>query len=213
VNEIPSPLAQAAARAARQGRLLLRALRHAPAAVSIRARRRREQELVELFVGVNRWLRELGVDYALHYGTLLGWFREGRILAHDRDVDFAAPVAAYPRIRAAAAALPRGFRLRDTSHWHFGPKLCITRRGWEADIYFLTEENGWLRSTERSRNPGDLAPFPRDWFYPLQTAELHGETVRVPAQPQPILETLYRYLGPDAVRDPVTRYFRPRAGG
>lgn len=164
-----------------------------------------------LFRTVNAQLRALGVEYALAYGTLLGWHREGRLLPHDLDVDFGAAVEAFPAIWAARTKLPRGFTMHDTSHHHHGPKLYVSYRGWEADIYFYAEENGRLRSLERSRNPGDVAPFPREYFFPRQPAVFLGEPTFVPAQPVALLTHLYRYLGPDAVRDPVTRYFRPRA--
>ncbi len=194
----------------RQGRLLLRHLRHADALWSESGRRRREERLVILYRTVNTWLRESGVDHWLCYGTLLGWWREGRILAHDRDVDFAAPVAAYETLKAAAPRLPHGFTLHDTSHQHNGPKLYLSHRGWEADIYFLAEEAGRLHAILNSPNPGDTAPFPRDWFYPARTVDFHGAPTAVPAEPQAYLEHTYGYTGPDAELDPVTRYYRPR---
>ena len=38
-----------------------------------------------------------------------------------------------------------------------------------------------------------------------------GATTSVPARPLPYLEHMYGYIGRDAVRDPVTGYFRPRS--
>lgn len=194
----------------RSSRLVARHLRYGRASLTSRASPARTAALTALFRGVNAHLRARGVEYALAYGTLLGWHRERRLLPHDRDVDFAAPLAAYPAIRDSGAALPPGFALHDTSHRHHGPKLYVSHRGWEADIYFLREEDGWLRSTERSLNPGETTPFPRDFFFPVQPAEFLGEPTFVPAQPVALLTHHYRYLGADAVRDPATRYFRPR---
>jgi hypothetical protein len=170
----------------------------------------RNEALATLFHVVNAHLRTLGGDYWIVYGTLLGWHREGRILPHDADVDFGAPVARYEEILSSRHRLPPGFTLHDTSHHHHGPKLYFAYRGWEADLYFFTESDGQLRSTERSQNPGETEPFPRDYFFPAQPACFLGEPTLVPAQVVPYLEHVYRYLGPDAVRDPVTRYFRPR---
>lgn len=189
----------------RQARLLFRHLRYGWRGAPARTR-----ELESLFLAVNAWLRACEVDHWLAYGTLLGWFRERRLLAHDTDVDFGAPIEAYEVLRHAASRLPAGFILRDSSHRHLGPKLYVSRHDWEADIYFYRAEAGQLQSTERTRNPGEAAPFPREFVFPLQTVTMLGAEARVPAQPELLLRHHYRYLGPDAVRDPVTRYFRPR---
>jgi hypothetical protein len=167
--------------------------------------------MADVFRGVNSYLRDLGVDYWLVYGTLLGWHREGRILAHDRDVDFGAHADSFAKVWESRHRLPAGFKLRDTSQRHFGPKLYCEFRGWEADIYFFREAAGQLCSTERSPNPGDMRPFPRDYFYPAQPTRFLGESTWVPARPTDYLEHIYGYLGADAVRNPVTRFFEPSA--
>ena len=193
----------------RQCRILGRHVRYAHAAWSESGRRARAEALATLYRQVNAWLREAGVDYWICYGTLLGWSREQRILPHDRDVDFAAPINAYAALKAEESKLPPGFTLYDTSHRHGGPKLYVCYRGWDADIYFLVEHENTLRTIENSPNPGDTAPFPRDWFYPACTVDFLGAQTRVPAEPQRYLEHTYGYTGPDAELDPVTRYYRP----
>ena len=203
-------LPSSAATLLRQLRLLRRHLRYGPAGWTRFGQAARLDALATVFRGVNRYLRDLGIDYWLVYGTLLGWHRDGRILAHDYDVDFGAPAACFPRIWESRDRLPAGFTLRDTSPRHHGPKLYCEYRGWEADIYFFREMDGQLCSTERSRNPGDMKPFPRDYFYPRQSTTFLGEATWVPAKSTGYLEHIYGYLGPDAVRDPETRYFRPR---
>ncbi|MCC6416109.1 MAG: hypothetical protein IT582_09385 [Opitutaceae bacterium] len=75
----------------RQCRVLARHVRYADAAWSESGRRARTAALTTLFHTVNAWLCDSGVEHWICYGTLLGWWRERRILAHDRDVDFAAP--------------------------------------------------------------------------------------------------------------------------
>jgi hypothetical protein len=197
----------------RQLRLLRRHLRYGPASYRRKPDATREGALRALFIGVNAHLRSLGVPYALAYGTLLGWYRDRGLIPHDYDIDFAAPVSAYPLIAASAAQLPAGYSLHDTTHRHRGPKLYVNHGGWEADIYFYTEKDGMLCSTEWSRNPGDMLPFPRELFFPVKPEAFLGVETFVPAQPEAMLHHVYRYLGPDAERDPVTRYFRPKQGG
>ena len=121
-------------------------------------------------------------------------------------------MASYARLRDTGHRLPAGFTLHDTSHRHRGPKLYVSYRGWDADIYFYEENAGTMRSLEHSQNPGDVAPFPREYFHPRQPATFLGEPTFVPAQPEAWLKHIYHYIGPDAIRDPVTRYFRPRRG-
>lgn len=191
-------------------RLLGRHLRHGRASFGDAASPAKARELAALFRTVDAYLRDLGVVYVLTFGTLLGWHRLGRPLPHDVDIDLAVPEADFPRIWAARHRLPAGFRMHDTSHLHPGPKLYVEHRGWEADLYFLREEDGMLRTLLRSENPGDMLPFPKAWFFPPQPAEFLGAPTWVPAQPVAYLEHIYRYLGADAEMDPVTRYYRPR---
>ncbi len=192
----------------RQGRLLFRHVRYL--AFASAGRRGRAAALERLFRGVNAWLAASDVEYCLVYGTLLGWQREGRILGHDRDVDFGTPESSYPRLMAARGGLPRGFKLWDTSSRHGGPKLYVSYRGWEADIYFFAENQGMLRVILQSDLPGDRTPFSRELMFPLQPATFLGAPTFVPAQPSAYLEHLYRYTGPDAELDPETSYYRHR---
>jgi hypothetical protein len=194
----------------RKCRLAGRHLRYGRASWAGAASPEKEEALRHLFGVVNGHLARLGCEHLIVYGTLLGWHRDGGLLPHDVDVDFGAPVALYPKIRDSAAALPAGFTLHDTSHRHRGPKLYVEHGGWEADIYFFTERDGRLLPDLISNEPGDHVPFPREWFFPRQAATFLGEATFVPAQPVAYLEHLYRYLGPDAEQDPVTRYYRPR---
>jgi hypothetical protein len=197
----------------RQGRVALRRVRYVDAHFSERGRRARAECLRALFVDVNAWMREAVPEYWVVYGSLLGWHREGRILAHDSDVDFGAPESSYPAIVAAAPRLPRGCVLHDTSHRHGGPKLYVSRGGWEADIYFFREENAMLTTILRSDIPSDTLPFPRDLFYPPKSAQFLGESTYVPAKPAAYLEHLYGYIGPDARFDRFTGLFKPRHAG
>lgn len=194
----------------RMGRLVGRHLRYGRASFRPVSSPAKTEALRTLFVVTNDLLQRSGVPYALAYGTLLGWFRNGRLLAHDLDVDFGAPVEGFSAVWAARRFLPEGFTMHDTSARHFGPKLYVSFRGWEADIYFFADDGREMHSLERSRNPGDVAPFPRDYFYPLQRAQMEGQPTQVPARPEALLTHVYRYLGEDGVRDPQTRYFVPR---
>lgn len=206
---MPGPLSHAATALRRQLRLLRRHLRYGPPGWAGASHAARDEALTTLFRGVNAHLRSLGGDYWIVYGTLLGWHREGRILPHDYDVDFGAPVARYQEVWNSRHRLPPGFQLYDTSHRHGGPKLYFEYRGWEADLYFFYEDAGQLRVHLSSDIPSDHIPFPKAWFFPPTPVTFLGEATTVPAQHVAYLEHLYGYIGPNAVRDPATGYFRP----
>ncbi len=173
---------------------------------------RKEEALTMLYRGVNSYLNQLGVSHALSFGTLLGWHRNGKFLPHDKDVDFTAPVEAYPLIWQSRAKLPRGFKMYDTSVFHGKPKLYIRYRGWEADIYFEAQEQGMISLLIVGGLPGDALPFPRELMYPLQSVTFLGEQTFVPAKAEALLKHHYGYIGPNAELDPVTQYYRPRKG-
>lgn len=168
--------------------------------------------LRRLFIGTNSWLRSLEVDYWLEFGTLLGWQREGGIIAHDTDIDFGLPIGAYPVLCAAQHQLPTGFTLHDSSHRHLGPKLYLQAEGWEADFYFHEMRDGKLCTTLRSDIAGDTLPFPSAMVFPLQTVNFLGEDTFVPHQPERLLEHHFGYIGPDAELDRKSGYYRPRTG-
>lgn len=169
----------------------------------------RRQHLTSLFAGVNRWLWDSGVDYWLMYGTLLGYFREGGIIYHDKDIDFGLPDAAYSAVLAAESRLPEGFSLVDTSARHRGHKIYIHHRDWEADLYFFKPSPEGLESGINSSDPVDRVKIPEPLIYPLQEAQFLRQPTRVPALVEPCLTRLYGYLGADFTIDPSTgRYLR-----
>jgi hypothetical protein len=195
----------------RQGRLVGRAARQASAAVSGSSGRERQEALKGLFGAVNTWLRGASVDYWVVYGTLLGWYREGAILSHDGDVDFGVPEECYDVLKGRSRMLPPGFQLFDTSRRHGGPKLYVSHRGWEADIYFFRRTGDRLTTILRSAIPSDTLPFPVSWFYPPAPATFLGAATQVPNSPELYLRHLYGYLGPDGIRDRATGLYRPRS--
>jgi hypothetical protein len=169
--------------------------------------RAKRRALEVLFRESNLFLRNLGVDYWLVFGTLLGYFREGGIIRHDYDIDFGAHESEYERIWKNRHRLPKGFRLYDTSYKHPGPKLYISYQGWEADIYFFEDMSSTFRCFLASDYQGEVGPFPKNYIYPLKKALFLGESTFVPNLPKPYLTHMYGYLGKDAVQDKITGYW------
>lgn len=166
--------------------------------------------LEELFKVTNRFLQDLGVEYWLAYGTLLGYHREERILSHDQDIDFGAHEKEYDRIRGGRHNLPPGFKMHDTTRKHPGPKLYITYKGWEADIYFYEDMDSHLRCYLASTIQGDLEPVPKNYVYPLKEAIFLREKTVIPNQTEAYLLHLYGYIGENAEQDKKTGYWHSR---
>jgi hypothetical protein len=196
----------------RQLRVLLRNIRYSRLVCGSQQVARIRASLAEVYSVTNHFLRSLDVDYWLVYGTLLGCYREGQLIAGDRDVDFGAHEKEYTKIWRARDRLPAGFHLIDTSRRHYGPKLYVVHHGWEADIYFYRDANHQLQSYEKSSNRGDMQPFPKAFVYPLQATTFLGEPTNIPQDARAYLEHTYGYIGKDAVKDKTTGYWRKQSG-
>lgn len=169
---------------------------------------RRKLELLTYFYeNTNGFLRDLGVDYWISYGTLLGWYREGGIIAHDIDVDYSAPSEAFEVIWNNRDRLPDGFKLFDTSANHNGPKLYFSYKGFDADIYFYERKDGLMYPTLISSIPSDMIEFPEEWIYPLQEVSFLGYQTYVPSNAKAYLEHCYGYIGKNAAFDKKTGYY------
>ena len=166
--------------------------------------------LEELFKVTNRFLRELDVEYWLVFGTLLGYYREGQIMRHDYDIDFGAHEGEYKKIWENRRRLPRGFSMYDTGYKHPGPKLYVSYKGWEADIYFYEDMSSRLRCYITSTVQGDLKSFPKDYVYPLTETTFMGENTLVPNQVEPYLVHMFGYIGENAWQDKETGYWHPK---
>lgn len=188
-------------------RLLRRHIRYRTWTASSKVRIR--QALRELFQLANRWLSTLGLPYWLNFGTLVGYHRERDIIHGDLDVDLAMWERDYPAVWAARDSVPRPLRLFNTTHRHLGPKLYLEYEGWEADIYFLRNEDGMARSLEKSLMINDTTPFPADWIEPLERVDFLGEKTWAPHRTLDFLTHTYGYLGADGKRDPRTGYWHP----
>ncbi len=195
----------------RQLRVLRRNLRHSRLLGRQRQQAAIQARLTEVYSVTNRFLYNLQLEYWLVYGTLLGYYRTGEIIAGDRDVDFGVHERHYAQVWAARVALPPGFRMFDTSYNHYGPKLYVEHRGWEADIYFYKDANDQLQSYEKSNNLGDMQPFPRSVVYPRRPATFLGEATYIPQDAHAYLVHTYGYIGSDAVKDRKTGYWRKRS--
>lgn len=164
--------------------------------------------LEDLFHVVNEFLISSGEEYWLDFGTLLGYHREGGIIPHDIDIDFSMLEKSYPQVLKIKNKLPRGFQFYDTSSRHNGPKLYISYKGFDADIYFYHEIGDEIRSTEKTKWANEMQLIPKELVMPISEAEFLNRKTSVPVNPQRYLEYVYGYLGNDGTRDKETGFWK-----
>lgn len=167
----------------------------------------RNKILWELFELSNEFLKNLDIDYWVNYGTLLGFYREQDIITHDLDIDLGCDEEFYSFILENQDKLPPELKLYDTSFKHLGPKLYLSYKGFDADIYFYRTGVHQLHSYEKTNWDNYKAPIPEGHVFPTQKLTIKGIETRIPAKPEEYLRTIYGSLEKDAVRNPNTGYW------
>ncbi len=171
--------------------------------------KRKIKILEELYRISVRTLIESGEEFWLDFGTLLGYHRDGGIIPHDIDVDFAMHEDAY-KVISDLSRLPAGLKLYDTTHRHNGPKMYFNYKGFDVDIYFYQDLGDRLKSYEKSHFPNERQEVPKDLVYPLERIELFDETGYVPAKTKEYLEFIYGYIGRNGTRDAKTGFWKEK---
>jgi hypothetical protein len=91
---------------------------------------------------------DLSGHYWIRAGMLLGWAREGTLLAHDRDADFGVLAEDLPRLLGAISALRRaGFRplMRFRNNERQTVELTFIRHGTKFEFFILEPVDDQLR--------------------------------------------------------------------
>ncbi|MBS2034058.1 LicD family protein [bacterium] len=188
--------------------VVLRRLRYSRLFGGVHHRHQARADLRKFFLGLNAFLNELGVDYWLAYGTLLGYWRDRDLILGDSDLDFGLRVEDYQLLLNSRHRLPAGFVMVDTSHKHGGPKLYIRSGLFAADLYFYEAQGEELRLYLNSHYVADRTPVPRAFILPTRPDQFLGQPVRVPNQVEELLVWTYQYLGSDGKLDPSTGFWR-----
>jgi hypothetical protein len=157
-------------------------------------------------------LRErAGVPSYICYGTLLGAVRNGRLIAHDNDVDIAY-VSELPdpvdvvreSFRVERALRDAGWTVRRGS----GVRLNVRVKLSDDSMRFVDVfTSHWVEGVLYI--PSDTGfELPKETILPLTTIELEGRQVPAPAQPERLLAATYGESW--RVPDPSFRYETPR---
>lgn len=128
-------------------------------------------------------------------GTLLGIWRDNRLIPHDTDLDFA---CVADRDRPAALDLP-GFRLIRTQHHGVYPmQTAFEKNGVIVDIYYFWRDSE--HDVAVNHSDVGIMRVPLDMVFPLVRSRFAGATVNLPLRTDEYL--CWRY-GPDW-RTPAT---------
>ena len=88
-------------------------------------------------------LKECGVNYRILFGTLLGLYRDGKLIDHDLDMDIATTYSDHPKLYdAIIEAEKRGFKI---VRYSFDILVTIFRDDVYIDIYLFKERGKNLK--------------------------------------------------------------------
>lgn len=154
-------------------------------------------------------LQQAGLEPFLAYGTLLGAVREGRVLAHDSDVD----LGYVSRHRNPFDVVRESFRVERrlraegwrTARYSGGSFKVLVPEG---DVTRGIDVFGGFLDERRLYLMGEVAvPYRKKWLRPLGTTLLGSEPLPVPARPEKLLEAMYGAGW--RVPDPAFRFTTP----
>ncbi len=148
-----------------------------------------ESNLVE----AHKILNSINVTHWLTDGTLLGYYREGKLLAHDKDADLGVFIKDYkPEI--ITAFKKKGWKLRYVfGKLSVGFELTFEKNKEHIDLFFFYEEGdkfwhgAWSYFDGKKRN---LIKYYYDKFS-LKETDFLGEKFLIPADTLHYIETKY----------------------
>lgn len=172
-----------------------------PSAYQLAQRQRIQANGYQLIAAVQEILGRAGIEVFADFGTMLGLVREGRLLAHDLDIDLGIVVTDPIDLDRVRIAMERfGFRifreyfrdgeLVESSFRLFGVKLDI-------NYYRVDEESArtWLfyRHPDKEYGPRerDIVEMRYSPILEFTTLDVSGTPIRVPANAEQLLAEKY----------------------
>ena len=150
------------------------------------------QNIVEAHIILN----SIGVKHWLTDGTLLGYYRDGKIFAHEKDADFGVFIEDY-NDKIIDAFIKKGWRL----HYVFGKlsvgfELTFSKNDEHIDLFFFYKDEdkvwhaAWQVTQKRPVRIVNLIKYNYDKF-DLKEIEFLGEKFLIPANTEHYIETKY----------------------
>lgn len=161
----------------------------------------------------HEYLEKIKVPHWIDFGTLLGSFREGKIIEYDNDVDFGFPIEYAHIVKNNKHLLPNDIVFYDTSNKHGFPKFGIMHKtlGANCDFYSYSKlANGKLRYNLESSYKGTLdgRDVPYHFIYPLKDCMINDIKVKCPHKTEKYLRFRYGYIGYGGVKDQKTGWYK-----
>jgi phosphorylcholine metabolism protein LicD len=191
--------------------IINRIVRWAPAVALLywiyRKRILRQVALLKLFADL---LERRGIPYWVDYGTLLGAYRNARIIPWDDDIDLSIMASDHDRVLSLNALLPDRYVIGISQHlqqaYEDGTeflRLRDGRRGPYVDLYhYKKTPNHLLQDLSLSFDgKGDYENLPveADLIFPLDKILLEGRLFPCPHRVEDYLRTRYRTLQPQVL--------------
>ena len=156
---------------------------------------------IALIALVQRLLKEIDIDSFADFGTMLGIIREGKLLAHDLDIDMGVIVKDKVDLERIRLHLEKfGFNIwRQYFFDDFIVEDSYRFCGIKIDLnyYKITDDNSktWLFYREPDKeyldNERNIVEMTYSPITDFKEVEVAGETIRLPANAEQLLEEKY----------------------
>eukprot|EP01060_Flectonema_neradi_P012609 TRINITY_DN19386_c0_g1_i1.p1 TRINITY_DN19386_c0_g1~~TRINITY_DN19386_c0_g1_i1.p1 ORF type:complete len:286 (+),score=6.61 TRINITY_DN19386_c0_g1_i1:31-888(+) len=181
--------------------------------------KRKQAKLLRLYNVTRDWLEAVGVSWWLDFGSLLGWYRDGKLLPGDRDVDFSTTEQGWQKLKQNSNWLHKyKCSFTDTSYRHTGPKGVIACSWFSTKLTNGADLYGFVRNGSSIRSPtgegcrvgkndltlpcsSSVCWHPTEWYFPVNCSYgnvLHGRNVCVPRRVHRILTRYYGSINRNA---------------
>jgi phosphorylcholine metabolism protein LicD len=144
-------------------------------------------------------LEELGIEYFLAYGTLLGAVREKDFIEHDLDIDIYITEPSF-KMDFFKKAIEHGFEIKNIfGMLKYGGEISVKRDKIKIDIFFLYFDEKkqqywnaiWLNGCVNG--PTDMIKhvYPAEIFNYIRGANIQGRYFIAPIKQEEYLELVY----------------------